>query len=534
MRGKSWTGIILAAALGLSLTAPATEAYAEEAASEEAKIVTISLAGGWASLNTISAMSDYQLWVLDLIFDPLLYMNQDGTVDGRLLESWEMNEDHTVLTGHLNEKAVWQDGEPLTAEDVVYTYSLRTDPELPSGSGISWIQGTNDTGRLAEGEELGVKALGDYDVEFDFKFPMTELSFASRTYDKYILPEHILGELSAEEVYNSDFFDAPIGSGQFRYVDQEVGVQLELAANESYFLGTPDIDQLYVKVISNENVLAALISGEVDVTTGNLLSDILISDVETAQLYDNFDVVVSENLGYLFAVINMKGALSDAGARRAIESAINKQSIVDDVLKGYGKVIYAPISDKSIYYSDDFTKNEYDPEAAKALLEEAGYDFDTTLTLRVTSGLTERERVAELIQQNLADIGVNVEIEKTDHATLQAETFKGNYDITLMSMPGTPWPDEAGQNWYFPYEGNFQQQDTDDLSIYQYWAAAAAELDVEKAVPLYAEAMNAAEEAATYLYLYNQNDIIGQSKRVTNVDRDSYYSADKVYLWKVE
>jgi peptide/nickel transport system substrate-binding protein len=537
----------LVLALALSLTAacaptPAASASSTPGASPTAggsqpnaveKTVTIALSAAWANLNAFNVGSDLQAYVLNVLFDKLVYLDSKGNITPRLLQSWAFSEDGTVLTGQVDPRAKWQDGVPLTAHDIVFTFAILADPASASQGGLATVVGTDASGKRVEGEEYGIQALDDYTVRFTFKAPTKDISFFGGLSYQYIVPKHLLETEDPANILDSAFFTAPVGSGSFAFESQIVGTSIDLTANKDYFLGAPDFDRLVIKVVANENVLPALISGEVDVTGGNGLSNVLLSDVPLAREQANLAVESIETIGYQFAVLNTKGPLSDPRSRRAVETAINKQSIVDDILAGEGKVIYSPIAASSKYFNANLRVNAYDPAEAKRLLDEAGFDYSSTLKLLVSSGNTEREQSAVIIQQNLAAVGVTVDIVLSDHPTLQSNTRAGNYDISLMGMPGSPDPGEAGRYWYVPYPGNFAQLDEGDYTVYQHFAAAEAELDETKAKVFYDQAQQAVEDYATFLYLYNQNSLIGYNKRLSQLDFNTYFLTDKVHEWKV-
>lgn len=229
-----------------------TEAPKAGGSSTGEKIVTIAQSGDWDTfmvMNTTNAGADN---VNELMFDRLMTINTDGTFEPRLADSWETNEARDKITYHLNENAKWHDGEPVTAEDVVYSAQVASSSEYNYLRRIrmQYFAGTDDTGCETGTDSVEVKAVDDHTVEFTLKTPMDpSIVYALVNRDFFIIPKHLLSGISDGDLVNDAFWQKPIGSGPCIFDSTESGVSIEFKANKDYYLGAPDFDRLVFKKV---------------------------------------------------------------------------------------------------------------------------------------------------------------------------------------------------------------------------------------------------------------------------------------------
>ena len=249
-----------------------TSAAAAEGSTGGEKVITMAQTGDWDTfmpMNTTNAGADN---VIELMFDRLMVINTDGTFGPRLAESWETNEAQDKITYHLNENAKWQDGEPVTAEDVVYSAQVASSSEFNYLRRIrmQYFAGTDETGCETGTDSIEVKALDDHTVEFTLKTPMDPaIIYALVNRDFFIMPKHLLGDISDTDLVNDAFWQKPVGSGPCIFDSMESGVSIEFKANKDYYLGAPDFDRLVFKKVQSSNLLSGLMSGDIDVLSGN-------------------------------------------------------------------------------------------------------------------------------------------------------------------------------------------------------------------------------------------------------------------------
>ena len=212
------------AASGTETSAAATEAGSTGNTAESGTI-TMAMVSAWDSIIPFDTTSSYSDVVLDLIYDKLVYLKQDGTYEPRLADKWSMSDDNKVLTVHLNENAKWQDGEPVTADDVVFTMQVYNSPSaaVVRQNNVSPFAG------FKEGDDsLQVKAVDEHTVEMTCAEPTNmDFLFFIKFRDIYILPKHLLGDTPYADIRNNSYWEKPVGSGPCIYESQISGERMD-------------------------------------------------------------------------------------------------------------------------------------------------------------------------------------------------------------------------------------------------------------------------------------------------------------------
>jgi peptide/nickel transport system substrate-binding protein len=497
----------------------------------ESKSVTISLAAAWDNLNVITSGSDYKLYLLNLLFDKLVIIRDDSSIIPRLLSSWTTSPDGLTITGTIHERAAWHDGRPVTAEDVVFTVGLFANPAVPTSVRFTRLTGTDDTGLLIPGETLGVRAVDAKTVAFSLKEPIREIVFFSESQIFFVLPKHLLENSDPTSLLDNPFFQNPVGSGPYVFKSQIIGTEARFTANGNFHLGKPDIDELNIRIISNNNVLAGLLSGEVDVTGGTAISSLPYSDFQLAKQQNNLITVENPYLGVQFMILNTSNpVLRDLRVRRALEHAINKQRFVDDLYGGAARPAYSAISSLNNYYNRSLQYAEYNPEKARALLNEAGFDFNRPLTLIVPSGVSEREQSAVLIQQDFAAVGVKLEIEIMEFAALGSILMDPTKEFHLCLMGEATTANPSAFKGYYSGYNLARLQDT---VIYDLYSEAERTLDDGKAQELYNRIQQLNSDTAPFIFLYSPNQLLAYNRRLSGIDFGSHFLIDNIWEWKV-
>lgn len=463
----------------------APESQSAEATSGPATI-TMAMTAPWDTFipfNTTNANTDA---VLELMFDKLIVVKANGEHEPRLATSWEQDsETGKILPFKLNEDATWHDGEPVTADDVVFTCELMANGAInhPRRSKVAFFTGTDDSGVRVEGEEFGVVALDDHTVQFTMKDPAPISYMLSQTFrDFYVLPKHLLEAIPAEQIMTDEFWQHPIGSGPCIYESSISGERVEFTANKDYYLGAPDFDRFVVRVVPASNLLSGLISGEIDITAGAGLGNIPMNDWDMAQAQENLTTESVKSLGYQYLSMNVNNIPKEV--RQAGNMAINRDALVENLMRGEGEPAAGPLRENHPYFNPDLLPIPYDVETAAQMVKDSGFDTSKTYVLRVSQCNEVREKSAPLIQQDLAKIGINVEILTTDHPTLLAECREGNYDFALIGSGGSPDPAESVINVRPGHVNNFSQNA--DESLYQKGMVEGFQVyTYEKRLPIY-------------------------------------------------
>ena len=511
-----------------------TSAAAETGSTGGEKVITMAQTGDWDTfmpMNTTNAGADN---VIELMFDRLMVINTDGTFGPRLAESWETNEAQDKITYHLNENAKWQDGEPVTAEDVVYSAQVASSSEYSYLRRIrmQYFAGTDETGCETGTDSIEVAALDDHTVEFTLKTPMDPaIIYALVNRDFFIMPKHLLDSISDADLVNDAFWQKPIGSGPCIFDSMESGVSIEFKANKDYYLGAPDFDRLVFKKVQSTNLLSGLMSGDIDVLSAN--SQIPLADWEAAK---NTQGIVTKSIptfAYQYMAMNTARDYLTEDVRHAISLAINRQVIVDQLLQGEARIAIGPLAEDHPYFDEKLLPIEYDPEKAKSMLEAAGWDSNRELEVMVSTGNEVREKSAILIQQDLQKIGIKTKIQTLDFPTLLTNARNGDYDLCFIGSSGSVDPSESVPNVTAGYMNNFAQ--LSDPTLGQIGESGAKEITFETRKKVYDQYQEELFKQMPMAFLYHTNDLFAYNEKLENVREGAIdYNINKnVWEWKV-
>ena len=533
--------LLLAAAVTMGLTAcggqstttettaaPASgETTETEASASGEKVITAAISTAWDTMMPLNTTSNYTRMICDQIYDRLTQSKADGSIEGRLAESWTVNEDSSAVTFKLHENAVWSDGEPVTADDVVFSYQMYSDPQVEAKSRyhLQYIAGVDDSGAELSEDSIEVTADDTYTVTFNLKTSMYADTFLQDIDTVYIIPKHIFEGKTAEEINAPTLWANPVGSGPFIYDSEINGERMEFVKNPNYYLGAPKIDRLILRVTDSASMLAGLINGDLDMIG---YGSILIDDWELANQQENLVTESIPTTSYTTMIFNTAKPYMTQEVRQALSMAINRDVLIQAILQGEGEAVVTPISSVSPYYNENI-EVWYDPDKAKSMLEEAGFPFDQTLVFYISSGSSATERTAALIAQDLQKIGVKVRIEQVDFATLMNNMLDGQHDLGLIGSGGTLDPSESREMIYPGSSVNFCQLTDTELS--DIIDEGNSKLTFEERKPYFDEYQEMIVERSPMAYLYTKNTLTAYNKRVTGLN-NADFNALNWYSWE--
>lgn len=490
-----------------------TQTTQEETQTAQGVNINYGISNPWDSLMPYYSVSgsNYSRIIYDKIYDRLAYVQPDGTCLPRAASSWESAEDGYAILFHLDENAAFHDGTPVTAQHWVDTIALVTNPEcqiLGRGT-FACLTGTDEEGAAVAGETLGVQAVDDYTLKLTFKNPVVPEEFlVDKNREIYVLPTHLLQDIAPADLVNDDFWLNPVGSGPCKFVSEISGSSLVLESNPDYQLGAPGFDTLTITVMDKSNLLTALIAGDLDYYTfGGSISE------EDRPVAEEAGFTVQEGTvpSTFYELMLNNETLSSAALRQAVAAALDKELLCQQSTGSLGT-----ITDSSILPGTDYAgpaaQSSYDPDKAKQLLAEAGYDGQT-YTLACTS---QRASLAALVQQNLEAVGLKVEIETVDSATMFAGMNDGTYDMGLASHTPTSLPLWFTGARLTPQNNIFRVA---DLSNYTTLLNAInQETNQTARVALVDEFEAYLKEEMPFVPLWFGNALHVQSKTVTGID----------------
>ena len=401
-------------------------------------MVNIGIMNAPSGFNPLEWVDVAQNVVTNILFLPLVDLDEDMTYAPLLADSIE-TKDNQLYIVKLNPKAKWTDGKPITADDVIFTLNLITNPKVAStiASSFNVLDGLDENGKNVSGNDVsGVKKIDANTLTFKTKKPMDANLFKDAVGTKLrTVPQHVLKDVAPDKLYQHPFMQKPeVTSGAFKLATYQKGQYVHFAANKDYFKGAPKLDEIYMKVMPGPNITAQLQTGEIDMNDSKI-GLIPFEDYAKVKAMPN---VTADAGGIQSTVqtlmINME-KIKDVRVRKAISYAMNRKMIIENLLKGDGEALELPYFASSPFVNKALTMTAYDPEKAKQLLKEAGWDNSAPILFDVPTGNKVREQVADIIADNLKNVGLNVQIQKYDFVTSLAKAKKGEYDIYIVGIP---------------------------------------------------------------------------------------------------
>lgn len=473
--------------------------------------------------------------VQSFIFDSLLVMTGPGEFSPKLADAIETTDNQTY-TIKLNKNAKWSDGTPITADDVIFTFNLAAHPKSQSvlGAYLAAVEGVEDNGKLPDGVETisSLEKIDDHTVRFKTKNVADPNMLYEQLGSKlYILPKHRLENIPKEAIATDSFTQNPdVTSGPFTFVKYEKDQYVQLKANPNYYLGTPKIDNIYIKILSAANLVTELQTGGIHMNFLGSISKIAVQDYEFVENMDHIRYYYEETLNFQTVMFNHE-TLPDVRVRQAIAHAVDREHLVNELLRGTGVIVNSPYTPINNYHNPDVPVYEYNPEKAKQLLAEAGWDENRVLNYVVPTGNFIREQAASIIVENLKAVGIKANITMLDFPTTMERARTGQFDLLSMGFTFTYDPDYTslfGKDQTY----NFMRYDSpksDELLL-----RGKTEADPAKRKEIYDELQVLWQNELPLLHLYSDTDLIAVSKEVIYGGPKTYGTYADLHLWELK
>lgn len=369
----------------------------------------------WESLDPHVASSEATFQILNNVLETLTFYDNDMNIVPWLAESWEQSEDGLTWTFNLREGVTFSNGEEMTAEDVKFSFDRLLDPEIASGNAFR-----------VGGEGTEIEVIDDYTVA------ITTTS-VNATLPLSLGSNKSTGIISADSVEEDGTISVPIGTGPFVIAEVEGTSRLRLEKNDSYWQeGLPYLDAVEITPITDDATRElALQGGEQDWI-------FTIAPQNLQALQDDPDVVVetASRLSYDYFGLNLnREPFDDVRVRQAIAYAIDRQVICDFAFFGLCEPIHGPTASGSPWYFP-YAPYDRDLDRARDLLEEAGYGDGFTMQMMPAIGFEETIRGSQIVQQQLAEIGITVEIDAVEFSEWLERQAAGEFDAFMLSWLG--------------------------------------------------------------------------------------------------
>ena len=434
-----WVALIILLLGGLFIQIRRLQSYYLTNQPAPGGIYNEGILGSFTNVNPIYASGSVDSSVSRLVFAGLFTFNDKNQLVGELAKSYTVDARGTTYTVSLKDNLQWQDGKPLTAEDVVFTYTTIQNPDTKSPLASSW-------------QGIKVAAIDKKTVSFTLPSILSAFPYSMVN---GIIPKHVLGKVAPDQMRSVLFnTNSPIGSGPFKWdaieivgtADEDREQRIALKQNDNYVNGKPKLDSFVIRSFANEiKMRNAFKKGELNGVVGlSKIPDDLLED-NSVRVYN-----IPLNSQVLLFLKTTTPVLGDQKVRQAISYGLNTGAVrmAADV-----PVLPSdsPLLANQLGYDKTLTQKTGSPEQAAKLLDEAGWKLNDKgirvkdgkeLTLVITTQSNQTyESVAKNIKKQLALIGVNVEILVLKDNELQSALAVHDYDSLLYGISLGPDPD---------------------------------------------------------------------------------------------
>lgn len=463
-------------------------------------------------LTTDTGSSSYQ----NLVYAVSLMRRDPDTLEllPDMAESWDVSDDYLTYTFHLRDDLKWSDGMPLTSADFKFTFDKMMDPEneFPYRDNFDFLESYE----APDPHTIVVKVKEKFCPALEGVDAVQPLS------------KHIWENLDWKDPEtNPQIMHPTVFSGPFKLVEWVKDDHVIFEANDTYHRGRPQIDKYTIRIIPEQQIAyTMLLSGEVDWAP------------VTPEQYD--EVKADPNLNvyelwlargsWLYVGFNLRNEpLQDVRVRHALSYALNKEQIVDKIMRGLARRLYSSVVPTNQYFNPDVPHYDYDPEMAKALLEEAGYTpgpngilqkDSQPLKLKLIYGPNSSktlEKLAVVTQAQFKEIGVDVEIQSYEWGAFLDAQKKPPYDwdLTLGAWAGTLEPYWMHQIWsedFIPDLNHVAYVNKEVESLFEEATTACDDLP-----RIYGEIQRILAEDSPYIFLFQSESYAALNKRVKGI-----------------
>ena len=482
------------------------------AGAANAEALTIAIGGDEGSLTPYTYRTGYPGWnLLGLVWDTLLVLDASNEPQPLLASDWSIDDAGTTWTLTLHEGVTWHDGEPFTADDVAFTFDYV--------SRFTQSRWTNAVAGVVD-----VTVVDDLEVTIELDAPDPE--FAVRPLaDMPMLPEHLWSTIDDPEAAG---VEAAVGTGPYRLTEYEQDQRYRLEANEDYFAGPARVEELNIAVFADPSTaFAALRSGELDMSAIRLEPQ-LVEQFEAAD-----DLAVARGSGFASTLLQInteRPVLDRTEVRQAIGLAIDPSELIEVVLLGTGTAPNPGFVHPDSPLSDPSLTHTFDAAAANELLDELGAlpgedgvraldGAPLSFELLVYADNPPRIRAAELIQEMLAEVGIEVTISPQEAVTVDDQVWPGfdvsqgrDFDLSMWGWSAPVMLDAgriAALGHSDPEIGSLNIGGLDDPAVDAAAEAVQAAEDAEQRQAAAQELQAALADARPFVTLYYGDEIFG-------------------------
>jgi peptide/nickel transport system substrate-binding protein len=521
--------------------------------------VVIGIPADVNTFNPLFAFSVDEGQVTELLYLSLadFRWNEDlGELEAHpmLAKSWEWADDSSSISFYLRDDVMWSDSIPLTAEDVVFSLDVYSDPAVNSR-----LYGFFEDFYTDEENHIDVQKT--FHVESDDEL---QINFKPGSTPKLIdvvhpvIPKHIFDKYDRKDIETADANFNPVTSSPFVLKEWDRNQTIIFGVNENSFLYNPDnIDELIFKIIPDyTSRLTQLTKGEID-----LMELISTEDIEELENSDIVNLMTIEGREYDYVAWNNidPNVYQEGGritsnkffgkkeVRIALSHAINRKEILEEYLYNYGELAATPISPIfTSYFNSDIEQYNYDPEKAKEILNKEGWQdsnsngvidkngIEFEFTLNIPSGKPLRTYASTIIKNNLNAVGINVNVETLEMGSLMDKLYSKSMDAWMAAWY-IPIPIELKVFWYSDlqysplnfasYQNNQADTIIDELT---------KNTSMDKKKKLYFKFQDIIHRDEPVTFMYWTSNIVGVNESLRNLGIGPLGAVTHCWEWSVE
>jgi peptide/nickel transport system substrate-binding protein len=433
-----------------------------------------------------------------------------------LADSFWMSDDGLSLTFRLRDGVTWHDGTPVTVDDVIWTYEMSVNEEIAYAN-LAYFQYVTRAVKV-----------DDRTVRFEFSEAHSDAAMDFTEWSP--MPKHLLESVAPADMRNAPFNRQPVGNGPFRFVSWESNQQVVFEANPDFVLGRPHLDRIVVRVIPEQTTeLTELLTGGID-----FMRAVPPAEMHRVEESDDVYGIVYPARSYTYLAWNTRNPLFEsANVRRALTMAINREQIVEALLYGYGTVAVSDVMPFQWEFNEELEPWPYDVEQARELLADEGWtdhDGDGIIdkdgrpfrfTLRTNQGNDLREDIVVIVQNDLKQVGIDVEPRLVEWNTLitdlKAKKFEAvvsGWSVDFKFNPNDTFSTEA-------IEGKYNYPSYSNTTADSLMNLALVTLDREQAKPIWKRYSEIIHQGQPYTFLYYLEERLGVSNRLRDVTADA-------------
>ncbi len=516
--------------------------YSQDGPVADGDIMVETMPADAAHLNPAISDENVGLDLEQLMFEGLLRFNDKFELEPCLAERWTVSKDGKVITFYLRKGVKWHDGVEFTAADVLFTYKVFTDPatNTPYGSLYQDIK--------------EVDVVDPYTVRVYYKkiyAPALALNF------NLILPKHCL---EGKDINKDPFDRHPIGTGPYQFKEWKAAQQITLEAYPDYWGGKPHIKKFIMRIVPDEaTAFLEMLNGGIDAIGcwlhGQLTPEQFTKQSQTSKFKDYYNAYRTNSLIYIYIGWNEKNPLfKEKKVRQALTMAIDRESIIQNVIYGLGAVANGPFPTQSWANNPKIKPWPFDQAKARKALKEAGWKTGSDgMLYRMVNGVKKsfefklltnqgnvmRERIATIVQQQLKQVGIKVDIQIIEWTTFLSQYMDPHkFDAIISGWIETPDPGDAYQTWHSSQTGEHQFNYISYKNSYvdQLLIQGLRTFDRKKRQKIYWQIHSIINQDQPYTFLYVPDQLSAIHKRfkgykVTSTFFDGiYFYPEKWYV----